>query len=403
MKMPKTPGAITALLKSSDPDEQQLGHTAFLRRTHWPAGSSTDDLKIFACNQLRVKPHHVLATYKPRIEPAFLWASQDGLESEKLKMVETAYHFLKLRGEELPPIVVWSFYDSQKMRYVIHDGHHRTYFSRRFNIKIKAVILEPLGNYSQMEEKFRYAFQIRKRAIDLPVTRQRSLLSSPTTEKTPTVEKEAIVSKKKPVENNEKAFPIEWEHIDAEFYNADHLKDFNVVDVKNMFERVQHPMVPELAYLAFLIRGTWGIDFNIQRGVDHILMDLHLPLFEGQGLSWRETILNPKKIWASQDSLDYDIIEMVRAGFKYMLAHNKPLPPVSVWKTTSTGSIHNYVAHDGHHRIFVANEMGIRVNAIMLEYWIDNREESLLAQKIPFQRINTYAIDLPIIKFSSDI
>jgi hypothetical protein len=189
-----------------------------------------------------------------------------------------------------------------------------------------------------------------------------------------------------------------WKYVDINFFNKEHLKDFTVRDVKNMFQREKYPMVPELAYLAFLLNGPWGIDFNIERGVQRILMDLRLPLFEGKGISWKETVLNPKKIWATQDSLDFDTLDMVRAGFNYMKKSNKPIPPVSIWKTTSTGSIHNYVAHDGHHRIYVANEMKMPIKAVLMEYWIDNREDSLLAKRLPYQAVNNYCIDLPVIK-----
>ncbi|MHA1522617.1 MAG: hypothetical protein ACTSRK_20820 [Promethearchaeota archaeon] len=105
------------------------------------------------------------------IEPALLWASQDGLESAKLNMVEAAHSYVESIGEKLPPIIAWNFFDSQKMRLIVHDGHHRAYFFHRKRKRVRVVVLEPIGNYSLMEDKFRYAFQIRKRVIDLPVSK----------------------------------------------------------------------------------------------------------------------------------------------------------------------------------------------------------------------------------------
>lgn len=165
-----TPMKIASLLNSQDMEEQKMGYEAFMGRTHWKLDSTADDLKNFACNQLNLKPQHVIASIK-RIEPATLFASQDGLESDKLKMVEAAYGYFQKHNEEFPPVVVWNFFESPVMRLVIHDGHHRSYFCHRFRIKLRAVVLEPLGNYSKVEDKFRYAFQIQKRCIDLPVMR----------------------------------------------------------------------------------------------------------------------------------------------------------------------------------------------------------------------------------------
>ncbi|MHA1674901.1 MAG: hypothetical protein ACTSYI_14895 [Promethearchaeota archaeon] len=172
MPIPPTsvPGEIYRLLISKDPQENQLGYASFLKRTHWKAGQTPEDLKKFACTQLNVKVRHVIASLK-FIEPAFLWASQDGLESAKLNMVEAAHSYVKSIGERLPPIIAWNFFDSQKMRLIVHDGHHRAYFFHRMRKRVKVVVLEPIGNYAQMEDKFRYAFQIRRRVIDLPVSK----------------------------------------------------------------------------------------------------------------------------------------------------------------------------------------------------------------------------------------
>ena len=174
LKLVKEPNEIIKLLNSNNEDEKILGYKSFLNRTHWASAQTPEALKIFACNQLNVNPRFVIATFK-KLEPAFLWASQDSLENKKLKMVKSAHDYVTSIKEEIPPIIVWNFFDSQKIRLIVHDGHHRSFFFYRFHKKVNAVILEPIGNYHQMEEKFNYAFQIQKRVIDLPVTRQKPI------------------------------------------------------------------------------------------------------------------------------------------------------------------------------------------------------------------------------------
>lgn len=166
----KNPVEILLKLQSSDEEVRKRGYDAFLRRTHWSANSTKEDLKIFACQQLGVRPNAVMAEMK-KIDPAFLWASQDGLETAKLRMVEAAFTYGNRHNLPIPPIVVWNFFDSQAVRLIIHDGHHRSYYAHRVRERVSAVILEPIGNYSIMEDKFQYAFQIRTRVIDLPVSR----------------------------------------------------------------------------------------------------------------------------------------------------------------------------------------------------------------------------------------
>ncbi|MHA1775638.1 MAG: hypothetical protein DRO88_05640 [Promethearchaeia archaeon] len=168
----KSPKEIYQLLISKNPIENKVGYEAFLRRTHWLTGKSPENLKKYACQQLNVKERDVIVSLK-YVEPAFLWASQDGLESAKLVMVEAAYKYIQSIGDQFPPIVVWNFFDSQKMRMIIHDGHHRAYFYHRIRKRVQVVLLEPIGNYNIVEDKFRYAFQIQKRVIDLPVSRTR--------------------------------------------------------------------------------------------------------------------------------------------------------------------------------------------------------------------------------------
>jgi hypothetical protein len=166
------PLEIYRLLNANSSEEKKCGYEAFLKRTHWFAGGQPDDLKKFACSQLNLHAQDVIASLK-FLDPAFLWASQDGLESAKLKMVEAAFDYVTSIGEKFPPIIVWNFFDSQAMRLIVHDGHHRAYFFHRIGKRVNAVVLEPLGNYHEVEEKFRYAFQIRKRVTELPVSRTR--------------------------------------------------------------------------------------------------------------------------------------------------------------------------------------------------------------------------------------
>ncbi|UYP48347.1 hypothetical protein NEF87_004632 [Candidatus Lokiarchaeum ossiferum] len=194
-----------------------------------------------------------------------------------------------------------------------------------------------------------------------------------------------------------KSYEIDWQHIEVEQFSREHLKHFTTVDIKKMFLREKVPMVPELAYLSFLMHSAWGVNFDIQRGVDRTLLQLRLPLFEGKGLSWKERRLNPEKIWASEDSLDFDKVEMVTAAIKYMLKTNKPIPPVVVW-LIKTESKYNLVQHDGHHRTYVCNKLGIRVPAVVLEYWIDNRENPLLHKRLHYREIDTYVTEMPIVK-----
>ena len=170
----KNPLEIIQLFQSDNLIDRQKAYNAFLKRCHWDDHSTPEDLKILACKQLNVRSHEVFESVK-MLEPALLWASQDGLESAKLKMVEAAAHYSKTISAKIPPIVVWNFFDSQAIRLILHDGHHRTFYQARKGKRVKAIVLEPIGNYHTLEDKFRYAFQIRKRVIDLPVSRTRTL------------------------------------------------------------------------------------------------------------------------------------------------------------------------------------------------------------------------------------
>jgi hypothetical protein len=165
----KSPIEITKLLNSSDVDEQELGYQSFLGRTHWLKGNSPEDLCRMACTQLQLNPGHIFVN-PPRIySTSILWASQTRLEAEKLSMVEAAYRFIHARGADFPPIVVWNFYESSRIKLVIHDGHHRAWFFNNLKHRINAVVLDPVSHYADAESRFQLAFQIRKLAIDLPI------------------------------------------------------------------------------------------------------------------------------------------------------------------------------------------------------------------------------------------
>jgi hypothetical protein len=198
------------------------------------------------------------------------------------------------------------------------------------------------------------------------------------------------------VQNNRKI--LQWDYVNVESFTKEHLKHYNVEDLRKMFLRTDYPMVPELAYFTFLLFSPWGLEFDYKSGVDRIRTDLRLPLFEGDGLSFTHRKLNPVKIWATQDSLDTGRLEMIRTAFEYMLDHKKPIPPVAVWLIKNS-SRYNFVAHDGHHRIYVANQMKMKIPTILLEYWIDNRETSLLQQKLHYHQHDMYVKDMPIVKF----
>ncbi|MFA8433347.1 MAG: hypothetical protein ACEPOZ_02420 [Marinifilaceae bacterium] len=165
----KSPIEITRLLNSALPEEQELGYQSFLGRTHWLKGNSPDDLCRLACTQLQLNPAHIFVN-PPRIySTTLLWASQDRLEADKLSMVESAYRYIHSKGADFPPIVVWNFYQSSRIKLVIHDGHHRAWFFNSMKHCVNAVVLEPISHYAEAEARFRQAFQIRKLAVDLPI------------------------------------------------------------------------------------------------------------------------------------------------------------------------------------------------------------------------------------------
>ena len=111
---------------------------------------------------------------------------------------------------------------------------------------------------------------------------------------------------------------IDWQFIDVNEFTSEHLKHFSVIDIRKMFLRTNKPMVPELAYLSFLQHSMWGVGFDFERGIQKVMIQLNLPLFEGTGLSWKQTYVNPHKVWATEDSLDLDIYQMIETGIEYM-------------------------------------------------------------------------------------
>jgi uncharacterized ParB-like nuclease family protein len=121
-------------------------------------------------------------------------------------------------------------------------------------------------------------------------------------------------------------------------------------------------------------------------------------LFEGKGLSYTETLLTPQKIWATQDSLERNRLNMCIAAFEYMLRHKKPIPPVAVWFLKNNG-LYTYIAHDGHHRIWACEKLNIKVPTIKMEYWLDNPDNPILIKRLHFQEINKVCVDLPINEF----
>lgn len=366
------PREIIELFKSDQKKDQDRAYQVFLKRTHYDKDQSADGLKRFACKQLNVNCNKIISAGIRKVPPGVLWATQDSVREDKLEMVRLAHKYVDKNGGIIPPVIVWNLFDSQAIRYILQDGHHRAHFSYHEDRDLSALVLEPIGNYGEVEDKLSNAFKLRKRVISLPIKKTKK-----------------IVSKR-------------FHFNKVQFFTRGQVKEFSLDELKELFETRDDPMLPELAYMAFLAHGSWGFNFDIKRGVKHVKMDLDLPLYEGKGLDYSERKLNPNKIWASEDSLDYDKIEMVKAAMEYMLDRKKPIPPVIVWLIKHR-SKYNLVAHDGHHRIFVAHLLKIRIPAVVLEYWLDSREDSILERKIHYARINTYVKDMPIEKFNGKV
>lgn len=166
----KEPLEIASMLQSQELGQQALGYQEFLKRAYWTPGTTVENIKNLACRQFQINSSKVIPILK-QLEPAILWASQDGLQYDKIKMVEAAGAYCDARKVDLPPITVWNMYDDPGMRYIIHDGHHRAYYAYRYEKRLFAVILEPLSDYEYVENKLHYAYQLHKRVTDLPIIR----------------------------------------------------------------------------------------------------------------------------------------------------------------------------------------------------------------------------------------
>ena len=164
-----------------------------------------------------------------------------------------------------------------------------------------------------------------------------------------------------------------------------------------MFTQENNPKLSELAYLSYVKHSKWGLNFNLERGVERTLMQLRLPLFKGEGISWKYQIVNPKRVWATEDTLDHDQIVMIRAALQYILRTNKPNLPVVIWYIPYEHH-YKYVCHDGHHRVYLHALFNIPIPAVVLDYWIDNREDPLLPQKLHYRQMDILVKDMDIIK-----
>ena len=192
---------------------------------------------------------------------------------------------------------------------------------------------------------------------------------------------------------------MEWKHLNVSDFTAEELKHYSVNDIRKMFLSKKHPMVPELAYLSFLINNNWGLNFDFEHGVQRILMQLRLPLSEnGEGFSWKLKKLNPDRIWATEDTLDYDQLEMLKVALEYIEREHKPVPPIAVWLIKNEGRF-NYVCHDGHRRLYLyALAHQKRIPVVEMEYWIDNREHPLLSQRLPYKKFDMLVREMQIVK-----
>lgn len=194
-----------------------------------------------------------------------------------------------------------------------------------------------------------------------------------------------------------KDFKVDWKYLDINNTKFDISTDYSIQEMEEMFSQKQDLKKREIAYFSYISHSPWGINFDIDRRVKRTNMQLRLPLYNGEGISWSFRKLNPLRIWASQDTLDYRKYSMVKSAIEYSLETKKPLLPVIIWHIAHE-PLYKYVCHDGHHRIFVHAELKIPLPAIILEYWIDNWEDPLLPKKIHYREIDKLIKDLPIEK-----
>ncbi len=179
--------------------------------------------------------------------------------------------------------------------------------------------------------------------------------------------------------------------------NKENPKYWSTIEIKNLFTNRLDQESLDFAYLSFISNSPWGKNFDFERGIGRVLLQLRLPLYKGKGISWSSKMVNPEKIWASEDTLDYDKVEMVKAATSYMMESEKPMPPVLIW-LIKTESKYNLVCHDGHHRVYVYNSLKQNIPAIIMEYWIDNREDPILPKKLHYHKINQYVKNMPVVE-----
>lgn len=163
------PIEIVNLLNSSKAEDQKRGYELFLQGTHWTEGRTIEDLRDLTCKQFHLNTGDIKVTMMA-VEPAMVYASQDALQADKLRMVESAYAYMQKLNLKMPPPVVWRMFD-EDLKYIAHDGHHRLYFSFHYRYRLKCAVLDPLGSTKQVEQRLKYAYLIRTRVIDLPIIR----------------------------------------------------------------------------------------------------------------------------------------------------------------------------------------------------------------------------------------
>ncbi|MHA1585037.1 MAG: hypothetical protein ACTSVU_09170 [Promethearchaeota archaeon] len=193
---------------------------------------------------------------------------------------------------------------------------------------------------------------------------------------------------------------MNWQYLNPKDYTSNNLKEYSISEITHMFSQTLDPKLQEIAYLSFITHSAWGKEFNLHRGISRTLMQLRLPLYKEQGISWKYSQLNPNRIWATEDDLDFDKHQMVKAAINYILESKKPIPPVVVWYLPNENRF-KFVCHDGHHRINIFALLGKKIPVVILEYWIDNRENPLLEKKLLYKLYNRLVSDMPIVKHES--
>lgn len=170
------PREITKMLTSKDLSIQQRGYYFFRRHSHWLPGSTIENLKDVVCRDFKLSPETIYTSFEV-IEPARIYASQDSLENDKIPMVDAFYEYIcknpdDLMGE-MPPPIVWKFFDEPELGYIVHDGHHRIQFAYKKQMKIKCAVFEPMQNIERIKKMLHLAFELKRRVINLPIEESR--------------------------------------------------------------------------------------------------------------------------------------------------------------------------------------------------------------------------------------